>query len=133
MASTFGKVRECKPYNEYYEIKNAKSMCCSAKNTYLNCESNLLVFNKLKWNRTKLIPFSKTNLVAGLYSQEDLKYARTIANVSNNEYYTNIISPLSAFTPFYDQYVIDPNGSLFGKTPCGIDNYLHFVRLGDSS
>jgi hypothetical protein len=68
-------------------------------------------------------------LISGLYTQENLKYARTIADVSNNNYYTNIIEPLSSSVPFYKQYVIDPNGSLFGKTPCGVNNYLHFIQI----
>jgi hypothetical protein len=29
--------------------------------------------------------------------------------------------------PFYLTYSIDPNGSLFGDTPCGINNYPHFM------
>jgi hypothetical protein len=29
-------------------------------------------------------------------------------------------------TPFYFEYLIDPNGSLFGKTPCSENNLIHY-------
>lgn len=133
MSSTFGKVYESKTYNQYYDIKNERSMCCSPKNMYLNSEGNLLMRNKLILLKSQIyshiVPFNKANLVSGLYTEENLKYARTIADVSNNNTYTNIIDPLSITVPFYSQYVIDPSGSLFGKTSCGINNYLHYVQF----
>jgi hypothetical protein len=29
---------------------------------------------------------------------------------------------------FYNRYVIDPRGQLFGKTPCGYANFLTFLK-----
>lgn len=48
-----------------------------------------------------------------------------IADLSGNTFPVTIDTTVEPFL----KYVIDPEGALFGNSPCGIDNYREFVVL----
>ena len=90
-------------------------------------------FNKVK-NNNSFFDFSQ--LYAGLYTTLDFKSNDTNNNpveiIKNNitgESPTTIIPKDKMCVPYYQVYSIDPNGSLFGRTPCGYLNYMNFVRF----
>lgn len=90
-------------------------------------------FNKVK-NNNSFFDFSQ--LYAGLYTILDFKSNDTNNNpveiIKNNitgESPTTIIPKDKMCVPYYQVYSIDPNGSLFGRTPCGYLNYMNFVRF----
>ena len=64
--------------------------------------------------------YNKTILNSNLRTYEDLNGITTIqVNDPNSPTFTE---------PIYNHYTIDPNGVLFGDTPCQINNYLQFRR-----
>jgi len=81
---------------------------------------------------TSIKPFSyinKSQLYINLYTKLNLDNIAVISDVSGNEYPvkidTNITYP-------YLIYNIDPSGSLFGNTVCGIQNFEHYLRCQNS-
>ena len=87
-----------------------------------NCElKNNLIFNKSY--------LDKTNLIAGLYSKENLEGIVTVSPSSETEPpYSSTTIDISN-SPFYGYYNIDPEGALFGNTPCGIKNYSNYMQI----
>jgi surface protein len=62
--------------------------------------------------------YNKTILNSNLHTYEDLNDITTIELNNSNT--------LDFTTPIYNHYTIDPDGVLFGKTPCNLNNYLQF-------
>lgn len=71
------------------------------------------------------IDYTKLNI--NLITKEDLTNVTVIETFPGGVSPTTINPNLN--TPFYENYTIDPNGSLFGKTCCGTNNYLLYRRL----
>jgi len=76
--------------------------------------------------------FKKTNLVSNLYTKENLKgvcVARNITATKNtcSPKIASIDANLSKTNPLYYNYSIDPRGQLFGRTPCGLNNYMNYA------
>lgn len=65
---------------------------------------------------------NKNALVSGLITKVDLTDVSVISNLSTNVSPTSINS---AAIPYLN-YNIDPNGSLFGKSPCGLSNFTNY-------
>jgi hypothetical protein len=94
-----------------------------------------LSYNYLAKNN--LVPFNKSNLIAGLYSKMDLKDICTLIS----EFPCNNIDgsciectyPVSvdvlSDVPFNWTNTIDPVGALFGNTPCGIENFTDYMKF----
>lgn len=85
---------------------------------------------------------NKSGIMLGQYTKEILL---TVCTVSNSMPYIKP-TPCSSQYPcipcqndtpikinpnevFYQKYVIDPLGELFGKTPCGTLNYTRYMTL----
>jgi hypothetical protein len=87
-----------------------------------NCElKNNIIFNKAY--------LDKSDLIAGVYSKQNLESVVTVSPSSEKqEPFTNTTVNI-AKTPFYIYYNIDPNGSLFGNTPCGLKNYTNYMQI----
>ena len=130
--SAFGKIKEPLTSSEY--IKNKKSI--QVFNQQLNFNTfntqpsynDFLLFNNglalQNSRKCRLIPFNKNNLEINLFSKLDLNCVPVVA--SDTQTPTNI--NLSNI-PFYDFYKIDPEGLLFGKTECGINNFLMYRKF----
>jgi hypothetical protein len=94
-----------------------------------NCELK----NKIIFNKSTL---DKTNLIAGLFSNENLEGVTTICTTGEVDPETNLPTCINEATiidlkkqPFYGYYSIDPTGALFGNTPCGLNNFTNFMQI----
>jgi len=88
-------------------------------------QGNLILFNQYRYPMKN---YNLFNLNSGLYTKLDLKNVNVLETTTNpTNTPTSINSTLT--TPFYENYIIDPDGSLFGNTPCGINNYVNFRTL----
>jgi hypothetical protein len=72
-------------------------------------------------------PFNQMDLVSGLYSTVDLLDVPTVCSIVDE--LNDKIGVNTYCVPFYQYYRVDPDGELFGNTPCSINNYLNFVVL----
>jgi len=107
-----------------YSIKNQTRINLSQGDLLglKNCElKNNIIFNKSY--------LDKSNLIAGLYSKQNLENVIIVSPSSETqEPYTSTTIDIDN-SPFYDYYNIDPNGSLFGNTPCGLKNYTNYMQI----
>ena len=78
----------------------------------------MLESEKKKYNKS----YNTSNLNINLYTELDLSNVNVIQE-KETKITPTTISPCSTF---YDTYTIDPSGALFGNTPCGIQNFVHF-------
>ena len=90
--------------------------------------------NLTRVGHQNVLHFNKTNLIAGLYSKMDLKEVCTISNGSPCSLIdtcsgcsTGAIINANSSEPFYQQFTIDPLGTLFGKTACGTNNFTSYM------
>ena len=72
-------------------------------------------------------PFNQSDLVSGLYSTVNLCNVATVC--SGVDECNDKIGVNPKCVPLYQFYRVDPDGELFGNTPCSINNYLNFVVL----
>ena len=73
-----------------------------------------------------IYPFEKKDLIVNLYSKEDLQGVTSVCSGTNvcAQSSPNIDSTK---LPFYQNYIIDPNGTLFGSSQCGINNFTNYM------
>lgn len=69
--------------------------------------------------------FNRSNLLYNLYSKENLNLVTTVASNPKDIKINNIDPTLK---PFYQYYVIDPKGQLFGKSQCGELNFVRYME-----
>jgi hypothetical protein len=83
-----------------------------------------------------ILPFDKTNLIAGLYSKMNLTSVCTVINgnpcsqidsCSGCEVGAIIDARSSVTEPFYQTNTIDPVGNLFGNSQCGPNNFTRYM------
>ena len=87
-------------------------------------------------NRLNSLRNNKSNLIISQYTKENLKNVCTVSPIIvpalENHCQNNgpvIIDPLNSTSPFYNDYIIDPLGQLFGKSQCGELNYTEYKIL----
>ena len=87
-------------------------------------------------NRLNSLRNNKSNLIISQYTKENLKNVCTVSPIIvpalENHCQNNgpvIIDPLNSTSPFYNDYIIDPLGQLFGKSQCGELNYTEYNIL----
>ena len=113
--STCNKLAKASNYGEYNQFY---------KGRYLNAVDNGCI-----------LPFNKTNLIAGQYSKMNLTSVCTVINghpCSQIDSCTGcltgaIVNATTATEPFYQTNTIDPVGNLFGNTPCGTNNFTSYM------
>jgi hypothetical protein len=127
----FGVVAPLLYSSDYLIRKKAKFLNCNcARSPSLlgNSYDNYNLFLERTIFRNEI---NRSNLVYGLYSKENLKYAVTLANN------TSPITPITPTQkvnpkniPFYQYYIIDPKGTLFGNTPtpCGLNDFVNYME-----
>ncbi len=127
----FGVNRESINAGEYILRKKAKTSFCTAAGCpqkYLfNTQGNLNLLRtakQLEFVKSKL-PFNKNNLNINLVTKLDLEGICVIKDAIDDACPTSII--YSEIPDFYNRYIIDPNGKLFGNTQCGINNFLNYL------
>lgn len=122
---TFGTVRPLLYGSDYLTYKKAKVLNCDCRKK-MDYYNYYLSFNR-KIFRNEI---NKTNLVYGLYSKEDLRLVTPVS--------TNTLPPTPAGTinpsavPFYQYYIIDQKGELFGNTQCGENNFVDYMVISTS-
>ena len=130
---------------DYITNKKAKLTYCANRNytncnkiTYASSYDQVNLFKNGRYlNAEKngcIIPFNKTNLIAGLYAKMDLKDVCTVidgspcSNIDGcNGCLTGAKINANDIVPFYHTNTIDPVGLLFGKSECGINNYSKYM------
>lgn len=145
---TFGTLRSNTNtfQSDYITNKKSKLAYCNApdkcaKNSSSYNQMNLLnngrrLSNKYLANNG-LIPFNKSNLIAGLYSKMDLENVCTLINgFPCNNIDTSCVACQNAVSinsgdsvPLNWTNTIDPVGALFGNTPCGIENFTKYMKF----
>lgn len=143
---TFATLRSNTFQSDYITNKKSRLAYCNTSNKCNNTSGSYNQMNLLNNGRrlsyiylakNGLIPFNKTNLVAGLYSKMNLKNVCTLINgFPCNNIDTSCAAcsdPVSidmlSTVPFYWTNTIDPVGALFGDTPCGIENYINYMKF----
>jgi hypothetical protein len=100
-------------YDKYYTFNNARNLI------------GLGICNQIQAN--------KNNLVAGLYSKMNLNGICTVTDGFPCSSYDCVVcttpAKIDPTTIFYETNTIDPKGVLFGKTPCGLNNYKNFMEF----
>ena len=143
---TFGTLRSNTFQSDYITNKKSRLAYCNTSNKCNNSSGSYNQINLLNNGRrlsyiylskNGLIPFNKTNVIAGLYSKMNLKNVCTLINgfPCNNintscEACSDPVSiDMLSTVPFNWTNTIDPVGALFGDTPCGIENYVNYMRF----
>ena len=123
---TFGTLRENLYQSDYINRKKRGLAYCNSSSRY-----NSYHF-KLGCKRRIAFPVNKSNLIIGQYSKENLKDVCTVTSFAKVPVYCDCSSNEIACIPvminptvtFYENYVIDPLGELFGNSQCGELNYV---------
>jgi hypothetical protein len=142
---TFGTLTKVGYQSDYISNKKANLLYCN--NPYKkNCDKLTKVSNYDQYNlfykgrylndlnKGCILPFDKTNLIAGQYTKMNLKDVCTVSKgspcslINSCDGCSDIIIVDAASTePFYQINTIDPLGSLFGKSACGINNFTNYM------
>ena len=142
---TFGSIRENLYQSDYINKKKGSIIFCK---TPLRCQKPSVVtsYNMLNlFNTDRRYQFgfqtNKNNLIIGQYTKENLNNVCTVSAISP---YSKP-EPCSSDSPcnpcqnsgailvndtltFYNNYMIDPLGELFGQTQCGELNYTEYME-----
>lgn len=130
---TFGTVRENLYQSDYLNRKkgiitycNSLSRCQRPKAPSYN---TLNLFNlTYRLNRCNVAPpINKRNLIIAQYTKENLI---DVCTVSSSSFYNTGVCNSVSIDPtktFYENYVVDPLGELFGNSQCGELNYTDYM------
>ena len=125
-SKTFGQLNGGTNAGSYIDLTSARSQSCP-----LHCQrvGNYAQLNALRsaarytYNGNKNnLQSNKNSLVSGLYTKLDLSNVSVISNLKTNTSPT----PISVTAKPYLIYNIDPIGSLFGNSPCGLSDYTNY-------
>ena len=129
--SAFGANKESSYAGDYISKKKARSTFCTSSSCpqryNLNTQGELYVLKTAKYidNTNRRLPFNKNNLNINLVTKMNLNDVCVIKDMSNNDCSTSI--NYSQIPNFYNKYIIDPSGQLFGNTQCGTNNFLNYL------
>ena len=132
---TFAKVKEpnnASDYIAYKKTRNSfclKNVCIPNRNLY--SESNYLMYKRANnYITNPCSNYNKSQLYTNLYTKMVLNdEIPIITDISGNTFPVIIDTSVAPYT----KYCVDPNGVLFGKSVCGLENFLHFVQPNISS
>ena len=136
--ASFGTIRKNNYASDYTNKLTGQIIYCNAlKHCKQIARTNSYEEKNLYDNLLVCPSVNKTNLVAGLYTKEDLDGVTTVCALSNSccdglPYEACAIPSTTIVTtnvPFYEFYKIDPKGRLFGNTKCGLNNYRNYMVL----
>lgn len=120
---SFGVFYEPNDAGDYILNKKAKATFCGGNkctpSISVNTQGNLLLLKKSNYLSYYqcINNVNKTNLNVNLITKLNLE------NV-------NVLQPqdMSLNAIPYTYYTVDPDGELFGNTPCGYNNYLNYLQ-----
>jgi hypothetical protein len=149
---TFGKLRESLYQSEYIGRKKGKITYCNNRrpcNKLLKANSYEMVnsFNSglyaYQLKNCPIIPCSKDNLVISQYTKMNLKDVCVVIDSPPCSNPDTLCSPcetkdtftidIDSTSPFYQNNTIDPQGELFGKTECGVNNFSRYMMYATLS
>jgi hypothetical protein len=116
---------------DYLSQKKAKRSYCNIslcrQMNSVKSQSDLLTLKKSNYlyNKCNSQLFNTSNLNVNLYTKIDLKDVNVISNTSTSKTPTSI--DVTNTNPSYITYTIDPCGTLFGNTICGVNNFQNYV------
>jgi hypothetical protein len=125
----FGSNIESDDAGNYIKNKTAKTSFCNAlkcpQNTIGISQSNYLQLKQARYlgNFRCRPQYGNVNLNSNLYTTMNLENICVINSLATNTCPNTKINPSNIFIL---NYQIDPNGSLFGNTQCGINNFLQY-------
>jgi hypothetical protein len=143
----FGTLTQVVYQGDYITNKKAKLVYClnrdkksCSKQVKSGSYDQFNLYNKGRYlnalSNGCILPFDKTNLIAGQYTRMNLT---DVCAVSNGNPCSLIDSCVGCETPasvdasptvtepFYQTNTIDPLGNLFGNTQCGINNFTQYM------
>jgi hypothetical protein len=142
---TFGSLTKAGYQSDYISNKKANLLYCNNRDKK-NCDKLTKVSNYDQYNlfykgrylndlnKGCILPFDKTNLIAGQYTKMNLTDVCTVSkgspcpiDESCSGCSDPIIIDVNSTEPFYQEYTIDPLGSLFGRSACGINNFTKYM------
>ena len=106
--AAFGTLKKDINQSDYINKKKKMNDCKRS-----NCKRNDTYFS-----------VNKYNLIIGQYTEMDLKDVVTIDNITS----TPVVINPTDLLPFYYTNTIDPDGELFGKSECGVLNYVKYIK-----
>lgn len=127
---TFGTFQKNLYQDDYIYNKRQRTIFCKD----LKCERPFTVAKQSDYTYIKRIQNSRYRSVIshGVFRVQDLNRVNPVQLVSpNTKSYTcdgtfSSIGISPDNTTFYKNYNIDPCGTLFGNSPCGLLNYTNF-------
>jgi len=129
---TFRKLRESTYASDYITNKKSLIVYCNEKKSF-GCKKSWNQGDYLLYNNGQSVvnnlcasKFNTSNLFSNLITKENLSGVTVLLDACNYEVTAKIIYP-TCIAPFYQTYIIDPNGELFGNTYCGINNYASYM------
>lgn len=130
--SAFGVNKESNGAGDYILKKKARATYCASSrcppryNLNTQGELNLLRTAKYIDMNNNRLSFNKNNLNINLVTKLDLTNVCVIEDASGNVCADNGIIYID-IPNFYNRYIIDPSGQLFGNTSCGVNNFLNYL------
>lgn len=130
--SAFGSNKGTNEAGNYILKKKARATYCTSSSCppryNLNTQGELNLLRRAKYiDRTNnRLPFNKNNLNINLVTKLDLTDVCVIEDASGNVCANDGII-YCEIPCFYNRYIIDPSGQLFGNTSCGVNNFLNYL------
>ena len=126
--AAFGVNKESNEAGDYILKKKAKATFCNSFSCpprySLTTQGDLNLLRNTKAINNK--SFNTSNLNNNLVTKLDLTNVCVIADASGNMCADSGII-YCEIPDFYNRYIIDPSGQLFGNTNCGINNFLNYL------
>lgn len=124
---TFQKTQLLNYASDYLSDKKARLLQFQPKKTNYtknyDYESFYLLNKRIFHNEFN--KFNKANLLYNLYSKENLNQ---VTIVSSNPANIKVNTINSGLKPFYQNYILDPKGRLFGNSQCGELNFTRYME-----
>jgi len=130
--AAFGSNKGTNEAGDYILKKKARATYCTSSRCppryNLNTQGNLNLLRTAKYidRNNNRLPFNKNNLNINLVTKLDLTNVCVIEDASGNLCANNGIIYVE-IPNFYNRYIIDPSGQLFGNTQCGVNNFLNYL------
>jgi hypothetical protein len=128
----FGVFNESQYAGEYILNKKAKATFCKPNickgNKKVGTQGQLLLLNKSNMLKFYSESYNPSQLNSNLVTKLDLTGVTVMETFTNPPITPAPIQHPPYISPNYPylDYIIDPNGSLFGNTPCGVYNFLNY-------
>jgi hypothetical protein len=142
---TFGTLTKAGYQSDYISNKKANLLYCNNRDrktcdklTKVSNYDQYNLFYKGRYlndlNKGCILPFDKTDLIAGQYTKMNLKDVCTVSTGSPCSLIdscsgcsSGAIVDTNETKPFYQVNTIDPLGSLFGRSACGTNNFTSYM------